>query len=106
MVKLSESMKIGFRLSLVNKLKNFLDCSLMVRCSYIMNGMDKIETMKYLQEFLVIASDLRSARSQQGTKAENSTLMKRSIQAVSGETSIWELKFYYVKCETSCMLSC
>jgi hypothetical protein len=59
-----------------------------------MKGMAKTETIKYLQEFLVRASDLTSARSQQGTKAENTTLMKRSIHAVSGETSIWELKFY------------
>jgi hypothetical protein len=55
----------------------------MFRCSKSKNGSSKIETVKYLQEFLVKGSDLRSARSQQGTKAENKTVTKSNTHAVT-----------------------
>jgi hypothetical protein len=51
-----------------------------------MKGIARTETIKYLQEFLVRASDLTSAKSQHGTKAEKRTLIKRRIQAASGDT--------------------
>jgi hypothetical protein len=84
--KLSESKKIGLRFEIVSKFQSFLFSSLVFLCSCNMKGIARTETIKYLQEFLVSASDLTSAKSQHGTKAEKSTLMKRRIQAARGDT--------------------
>ena len=75
---------MGFSFYAVSKFHSFMLSSLIVLCSNNMKGIAKKDTTKYLQEFLVKGSDLTSAKSQQGTKAEKRTLVSKSSHPVIG----------------------
>ena len=79
---------MGLSFSAVSKFQNFILSSLIFLCSYSMKGSARIDTIKYLQEFLVRGYDLTSANSQQGTNADNITLVSSNNQPAIALISI------------------
>jgi len=85
--------KIGLRFCFVNKFRNFYFSFFTFLCSYTKNGISNIDTVKYLQEFLVKDYDFTSPINQHGTNAENITLKNSSPHATKELTYIWLSKF-------------